>query len=141
MSEAPERIWDFWPHDGGSPVLWREPCPFPAEDAEVFEYVRADRIEELETQLSEARQVGKEWFEEQKKARKDANAAEAKLAKAVEDLEFIALNFNKPNAGLSAFGERQHYLFVACRLRDKARTTLAELSSVSCANTTGDKDE
>lgn len=47
MSEAPERIWDFWPHDGGSPVLWREPCPFPAEDAEVFKYVRADRIAEL----------------------------------------------------------------------------------------------
>lgn len=88
---------------------------------------QADRIEELETQLSEARQVGMEWFEEQKKARNDANAAEAKLAKAVEDLEFIALNFNKPNAGLSAFGERQHYLFVACRLRDKARSTLAEL--------------
>jgi len=87
----------------------------------------SDRIEELETQLSEARQVGMEWFEEQKKARNDANAAEAKLAKAVEDLEFIALNFNKPNAGLSAFGERQHYLFVACRLRDKARSTIAEL--------------
>ena len=44
----------------------------------------ADRIEELETQLSEARQVGKEWFEEQKKAWKDANAAEAKLAEAMK---------------------------------------------------------
>ena len=41
-----------------------------------------DRIEELEIQLSEARQVGKDWFEEQKKARKDANAAGAKLEKA-----------------------------------------------------------
>ena len=47
----------------------------------------ADRIEELETQLSEARQVGKDWFEEQKKARKDANAAGAKLAKAVEFIQ------------------------------------------------------
>jgi hypothetical protein len=49
----------------------------------------SDRIEELETQLSEARQVGKEWFEEQKKARKDANAAEAKLAEVVETLRVI----------------------------------------------------
>ena len=42
MTDAPERIWDFWPHDGGSPVVWREPCPFTADDADVFEYVRAD---------------------------------------------------------------------------------------------------
>lgn len=42
MTYAPERIWDFWPHDGGSPVVWREPCPFPADDADVFEYIRAD---------------------------------------------------------------------------------------------------
>jgi len=42
MTYAPEQIWDFWPHDGGNPVVWREPCPFPADDADVFEYIRAD---------------------------------------------------------------------------------------------------
>ena len=40
---APERIWDFWPLDGGEPVLWRKPCPFPHHgEAECFEYVRLD---------------------------------------------------------------------------------------------------
>jgi hypothetical protein len=40
--KAPDRIWDFWPHDGGNAVVWREPCPFPADDADVFEYIRHD---------------------------------------------------------------------------------------------------
>lgn len=53
--------------------------------------------------------------------------AESKLAKAVEGLHDLAKDFSKPDAGLTDFGERQHYLFLACRLRDKARTTLAEL--------------
>lgn len=58
---------------------------------------------------------------------KSIAALEAKLAKAVEGLHDLAKDFSKPNAGLTDFGERQHYLFLACRLRDKARTTIAEL--------------
>jgi hypothetical protein len=42
-----KRIWDFWPHDGGNAVIWREPCPFPADDADVFEYHRADLSADL----------------------------------------------------------------------------------------------
>jgi len=52
---------------------------------------------------------------------------EAKLAKAVEGLQDVAKEFSKPDAGLTDFGERQHYLFLTCKLRDKARTTIAEL--------------
>lgn len=39
----PRMIWDFWPHDGGPPVLWRKPCPFPADDADVFPYTLRTR--------------------------------------------------------------------------------------------------
>lgn len=41
-------------------------------------------------------------------------------------LEGIAANFARPEKGLTDFGERQHYLHIACRLRDKARATLAD---------------
>lgn len=40
--KAPERIWDYWPLDGGDPVLWRRPPPFPHDGEEVFEYIRLD---------------------------------------------------------------------------------------------------
>ena len=79
-----------------------------------------ERIKELEKACNE-------WAEVSQSNYQRAKAAEAKLAVVVEALEFIALNFNKPDRGLTDFGERQHYLFVACRLRDKARTTLAEI--------------
>jgi hypothetical protein len=52
---------------------------------------------------------------------------EAKLAKAVEALDTIARNFEKPCSGLTDFGESQHYLWLSCRLRDTARATLAEI--------------
>jgi hypothetical protein len=59
MTDATETIWLFWPLDGGPPVLWLKPCPFPADDAEVIGYTSTDisqaiiqekdeRIEELE---------------------------------------------------------------------------------------------
>jgi hypothetical protein len=58
MINAPEKIWDFWPIDGGEPVLWRSPCPFPADDACIVEYTRTStrytdlaRIAELEGKL------------------------------------------------------------------------------------------
>ncbi|AAG02596.1 gp13 [Roseobacter phage SIO1] len=116
MSEAPERIWAWWDDAYDVGLLNKHGDKrYTPNDAK--EYVRADRIEELETQLSEARQVGKEWFEEQKKARKDANAAEAKLAKAIDFVAGVAGGFK--------FGEslvdwaNLHVL--------KARTLLAEL--------------
>jgi len=54
MDNPPERLWDFWPHNGGAPVIWREPCPFPADDADVFEYVLADHLKAVEARLAEA---------------------------------------------------------------------------------------
>ena len=70
-----------------------------------------------------------EWYS--KHTKKDLadriEELEAKLAKAVEGLHDLAKDFSKPNAGLTDFAECQHYLFLACRLRNKARTTLAEL--------------
>jgi len=52
---------------------------------------------------------------------------EAKLAKVAEGLHDLAKDFSKPSAGLTDFAECQHYMFLACRLRNKARATLAEL--------------
>ena len=58
---------------------------------------------------------------------------EAKLAKAVEALEFYG----------KLIGEKHDcpWHMLSDDFGEKARTTLAELSSVSCANTTGGKDE
>jgi hypothetical protein len=60
-------------------------------------------------------------------AEKHIEELEAKLAKAVKALDAIARNFEEPCSGLTDFGERQHYLWLSCRLRDTARTTIAEL--------------
>lgn len=57
MSDAPERIWDFWPDDGGAPIVWRDPCPFPADDAEVVEYTRSDMLPAM---LAKAHAEGRE---------------------------------------------------------------------------------
>lgn len=35
---APQKVWIIWPHDGGAPVLWTTPCPFPVDDGTVVEY-------------------------------------------------------------------------------------------------------
>ena len=56
---------------------------------------------------------------------------EAKLAKVAEGLHDLAKDFSKPSAGLTDFAECQHYMFLACRLRNKARATLAELKGKS----------
>lgn len=39
-------------------------------------------------------------------------------------LQDIAQDFARPEKGQTDFGERQHYLHIACRLRDKARAIL-----------------
>jgi hypothetical protein len=63
MSEAPERIWvDNWLADVGERATWdmgewrNEPWP----TVDVVEYVRADRIEELEAKMAKAAK----WFDE-----------------------------------------------------------------------------
>jgi hypothetical protein len=61
MSEAPERIWAYHIRDGYG--LWR---PLD-EKHDTIEYVRADRIEELEAKLVECKMVAgaidKRWAE------------------------------------------------------------------------------
>ena len=42
---TPEKGWVFYPHDGGTPVLWTEPCPFPhTDEATCVEYVSTAAI-------------------------------------------------------------------------------------------------
>jgi hypothetical protein len=75
MSDAPERIWADgnaeW--DSGS---WGRSKEFDND----VEYVRADRIEELD-------KACKEWAEVSQRNYQRAKTAEAKLAKAVEALD------------------------------------------------------
>lgn len=93
----------------------------------------ADRIAELEAKLRNARMSELLALGQSQEAYEQQLAAEAKLAKAVESFHDIAKDLDKPESGLTDFGEREHYRMAACKLRDKARTTLAEL--------TGGKDE
>jgi hypothetical protein len=51
MSETPERIWAFAPDIFDNLSVWQD-APSPAGDT--IEYVRADRIEELEDKLVKA---------------------------------------------------------------------------------------
>ena len=51
MSEVPERIWAFEPDIFDNASVWQD-APSPAGDT--IEYVRADRIEELEAKLAKA---------------------------------------------------------------------------------------
>jgi hypothetical protein len=75
MIDAPDKIWDFWPIGGGRPVVWREPCPFPADDAEVFEYTRTDisqaRYNKLEREAVKLTETQMQW---------EARIAELELA-------------------------------------------------------------
>lgn len=87
----------------------------------------ADRIEELEAKLREAALSELSALGQASEAYTAQLDAEAKLAKVVEGMQDLSEDFDKPSAGLTDFGERQHYLHLACRLRDKARTTLAAM--------------
>lgn len=42
----------------------------------------------------------------------------------MDALKQIAKDLPKPDGGMTDFGERQHYLYVAARLRDRARAAL-----------------
>ena len=72
MDNPPKKIWDFWPYDGGAPVIWREPCPFPVDDADVFEYVLQSemdtRIRELEAERDSYRLLANTMAERAAKA-------------------------------------------------------------------------
>lgn len=85
----------------------------------------ADRIEELEELLKAAQDDAKE-------AEAYAEELEAKLARAVEALGNIS------NIGVAWSHKHEDQIKEA---QEIARTTIAELSSVSCANTTGGNDE
>jgi multidrug resistance efflux pump len=99
MSDAPERIWVATWREGD----WSEGKTL--NDKPCIEYVRADRIEALTEQLAAARQDAKfaedelEMQEQEAcmmendytKLEKERDALEAKLAKAVEALEYYAV--------------------------------------------------
>ena len=75
----------------------------------------ADRIEELEAKLARAVPLA------------EVARLAGKLGRAVEGLHDIAKEFDGPRSGLTDFGEREHYKWMACKLRDKASAVLAEL--------------
>ena len=39
---APAKIWLIFPYDGGAPVLWTEPCPFPVDGGTMIEYTATE---------------------------------------------------------------------------------------------------
>ena len=88
MSEAPERIYldgDVEAGDGMFPRCFEDPKY--ASEPQV-EYVRADRIEELEAQITELHYgVTAAHFQGYIQG---GQAAEAKLAKAIKTLEYYA---------------------------------------------------
>ena len=124
--EVPDRIWidkvhgqhpEYWNFTDGKGLTKRQ-------KRGMVEYVH---IDELNARLNTMSALwAKEAAEKNVLAGRCENL-EAKLAKVMERLQDLAEDFDKPRAGLTDFGERQHYLYLACRLRDKARTTLAEL--------------
>ena len=126
MSEAPERIW-AWPADAtgnwANQLTGGFGAAKPAKAS--VEYVRADRIEELEDTLSLRTNLHGE-------ATYLIHRLEAELAKAVEALKDLA---DCVDDGCFC-SEMQLATAI-----DTARTTLAELSSVSCANLKGETDE
>ena len=85
------------------------------------------RIEELEAELADAIRIGKDWFEEQKRAHVRAVSAEAKLAKAVSGLESISKLIDDQYS--DELYTQSHSGWENCGddVKDTARNTLAEL--------------
>ena len=119
MSEAPERIWAITePNDISADILgevYAQQIPDGMNGTPV-EYVRADRIEELEAELLETQDranafATKEYYTEMR-----AERAEAKLAKAVKALTKAA-----------EYHEDERTWWDIDRSKD-IRTTLAELT-------------
>lgn len=102
----------------GSPYVWLfriygdERDGQNKHDAELISAARTalpellDEVDELQGSLEDAQRIARDWFEEQQKARKDAQEAEAKLVKAVEALREIARPPNN-KAGLLSARSRQ----------------------------------
>ena len=119
MSEAPERIWAWW-DDAYDVGLLNEHGDKRYTPNDAKEYVRADRIEELEANLAE--QI--EWV---RGLADDLIAAEGrearlkeKLAKAVEEAEKYK----------HAFAAQSRKLQAVLHI-DGVRATLAELKGIN----------
>jgi hypothetical protein len=122
MSEAPERIWltGFVKDEYGARLGRGTISDLDhGQNPDYPEYVRADRIKELELEVETWKSRAIHQNEVAGRLEAKLSKSEALLAKAMEALEKVAQY-------------DMQYLAI---------NTLAELSSVSCANTTGGKDE
>ena len=116
------------------------------EDYDALQEVTAEleqaeaRIEELEATLQQERSAKWEVLESPFKLR--VQELEAKLAKAVKALEQIASHRKKCHEYDDDVGHERREFDVEDMIimEYAARTTLAELSSVSCANLKGQDD-
>jgi hypothetical protein len=121
-----------WDEDYDAPITgWADNTHFVNADRIV---AAEARIEALTEQLATCEKYRDAYVEMDRigtQAVRDLEAklaeCEARLGKAVEALDTIARNFEKPCSGLTDFGESQHYLWLSCRLRDTARAALAEI--------------
>ena len=121
MSKVPERIWA----EPGMPGYLDEPNVFYT-----VEYVRADRIDELEAKLKEASLQSISDLGQAQQAYQAQLLAEAKLAKAVEALEQIATHRKKCHEYDDDVGHERREFDVEDMIimEYTARTTLADLS-------------
>jgi hypothetical protein len=47
MNNPAKNLWVIWPDDGGSPVVWFEPCAFPVDDGEIVQYTETSRLNSI----------------------------------------------------------------------------------------------
>ena len=117
--DAPEQIFASRGDDG-----WRWPraSKFPEQGPhENVKYVRADLIEKLERELDDWRKHSAAAWHKCEERRIAEEAAEAKLAKAVDTLQRIARSQPRPNK------KGWYTPHDISSLQRAARTTLAEL--------------
>ena len=130
MSKAPERIWA----EPGMPGYLDEP-----NELYTVEYVRADLIGELEAKLTRCEKYRDAYMECDRISTQAVRELEAKLSKS-EALLAKAVEALADLADCVDDGCFCSEMQMATAM-DNARTTLAELSSVSCANLKGQDDE
>ena len=123
MSEAPERIWIDLDH-------WIEgPALSDLASQGYTEYVRADRIKELEAKLATCEKYRDAYAECDRIGTQAVRDLEAKLAKAVDALEFYAdRDYVGYDVSLEDYGLS---IIVGEIIKDSgetARATLAELT-------------
>lgn len=137
MSDAPERIWIApWREGDWSEGDWDDNEGKTLNDKPCIEYVRADHIKALTEQLSAARQDAKAAEDELEmqeqeacmmendylKLEKERDALEAKLAKAVEVIEWALISWDDHNK--HGYNMQGDWVF-------DARATLAEIKGES----------